>query len=72
MPEDTSAVKEGVLTLEEFLAQAELSGREIREQYNYVLEQFEEGLLFYYTGNVDQISHIMWKTLDPEHPKYDP
>ena len=30
------------------------------------------GLLFYYTGNVDQVSHVMWKTLDPEHPAYDP
>ena len=72
MPEDTAVVKGGVFTVDEFLAQAEIAGREIREQYAYVLEQFDEGLLFYYTGNVDQISHVMWKTLDPGHPAYDP
>jgi len=72
MPEDTKVVDGGVLTVDEFLAQAEIAGREIREQYAYVLGQFDEGLLFYYTGNVDQVSHVMWKTLDPDHPNYDP
>ena len=72
MPEDTKVVQEGVLTIDEFMAQAEIAGRELIEQYEYVLDQFEGGFLFYYTGNVDQISHVMWKTRDPEHPAYDP
>lgn len=72
MPEDTKVLQEGVLAVEEFLAQAEIAGREILEQYEYVLDQFDEGLLFYYTGNVDQVSHMMWKTLDPDHPSYNP
>ena len=72
MPEDTKVIQEGVLTTDEFMAQAEIAGREIAEQYDYVLDQFEDGFLFYYTGNVDQISHVMWKTRDPEHPAYDP
>jgi predicted AlkP superfamily phosphohydrolase/phosphomutase len=72
MPEDTKVLQEGVLEVDEFLAQAAIAGREIREQYDYVLDQFDEGLLFYYTGNIDQISHMMWKTLDPTHPGYDP
>jgi len=72
MPEDTQVMTQGVLTPDEFLAQAEIAGREIVEQYDYVLDQFDSGFLFYYTGNVDQISHIMWKTRDPDHPAYDP
>ncbi len=72
MPEDTKSLVAGVLTTDEFLAQASIAGREIVEQYEFVLDQFEEGLLFYYTGNVDQVSHMMWKVLDPEHPGYDP
>ena len=72
MPEDTAVRENDVFTAEEFLEQAEIAGREIVEQYHYVLDQFDEGLLFYYTGNVDQISHIMWHTLDPDHPAYDP
>ena len=72
MPEDTKVLEEGVLDVDEFLAQAKIAGEEIVEQYEYVLDEFDEGLLFYYTGNVDQISHMMWKTLDPTHPTYDP
>jgi predicted AlkP superfamily phosphohydrolase/phosphomutase len=28
--------------------------------------------LFYYFGNVDQVSHMMWRAMDPQHPAYDP
>ena len=72
MPEDTKVLQEGVLTTDEFLAQASIAGQELFKQYEFVLNEFDQGLLFYYTGNVDQISHIMWKTRDPEHPAYDP
>jgi hypothetical protein len=72
MPEDTRALDEGVLSDREFLEQAELAGSEILEQYPYVLDRFRHGLLFYYFGNGDQVSHMMWRPLDPEHPLYDP
>jgi predicted AlkP superfamily phosphohydrolase/phosphomutase len=72
MPEDTKAVEQGIIDFDEFLQQSEIAGREIVEQYHHVLEQFDDGLLFYYTGNVDQTSHVMWgRTLDPTHPAYD-
>jgi predicted AlkP superfamily phosphohydrolase/phosphomutase len=72
MPEDTKAQESGVLTTEEFLAQAHIAGKEFADQFSYVLEQFDGGLLFFYLGNVDQMSHVMWKVLDPGHPTYDP
>jgi predicted AlkP superfamily phosphohydrolase/phosphomutase len=72
MPEDTKSVESGVLTTEEFLAQARIAGKEFQDQLPYVLDRFEDGLLFFYLGNVDQVSHVMWKVLDPAHPKYDP
>ena len=72
MPEDTKALEGGVLDRDEFLEQAEIAGQEILDQYPYVLENFDRGLLFFYTGNIDQVSHMMWRTLDPEHPAYDP
>ena len=74
MPEETKALTEGVLTVDEFLSQAKIAGDEIADQWDYVLEDFdlEEGFLFYYFGNLDQIAHIMWRTVDPEHPNYDP
>lgn len=76
MPEDTKALSEGVLTRDEFIAQAKIAGGEIKDQFPYVLDDFlsrdGDGLLFYYSGNVDMVSHMMWRTLDPEHPAYDP
>jgi predicted AlkP superfamily phosphohydrolase/phosphomutase len=71
MPEDTKGLKTGVLTEAEFLAQAKIAGDENRAQYKYVLDRFDAGFLFYYFGNVDQVSHMMWRPRDPEHPAYD-
>ncbi|NJL26526.1 MAG: hypothetical protein HC897_00960 [Thermoanaerobaculia bacterium] len=71
MPEDVQALKGGVLTREEFLQQAEIAGQEIADQFPWVLDQFKSGLLFFYTGNVDQISHMMYRAMDPQHPLYD-
>lgn len=72
MPEDTKAQESRVLTTEEFIAQARIAGKEVTDQFPYVLDHFERGLLFFYVGNVDQVSHVMWKVLDPGHPAYDP
>jgi predicted AlkP superfamily phosphohydrolase/phosphomutase len=71
MPEDTKRLKTGVLSEAEFLAQAKIAGDENRTQYRYVLDRFTDGFLFYYFGNVDQVSHMMWRARDPEHPAYD-
>jgi predicted AlkP superfamily phosphohydrolase/phosphomutase len=71
MPEDTKGLKTGVLTPAEFLRQAEIAGEEVRRQYAYTLDRFHDGFLFYYFGNVDQVSHMMWRPRDPQHPAYD-
>ena len=70
MPEDTKALKTGVFTPAEFLEQARIAGDENRRQFSYVLDGFRGGLLFYYFGNVDQVSHMMWRAMDPQHPAY--
>jgi predicted AlkP superfamily phosphohydrolase/phosphomutase len=72
MPEDTKALSGHVFDRDEFLAQAHMAGQEVLDQYPYVLENFDRGLLFFYTGNIDQTSHMMWRSLDPGHPAYDP
>jgi predicted AlkP superfamily phosphohydrolase/phosphomutase len=72
MPEDTKSLSEGVFTVEEFLAQARIAGDEIFEQFKHVLDRFEGQLLFYYFGNLDQISHMLFRAMDPGHPGYDP
>jgi len=70
-PEDTDAIRDGAFDQDEFLAQAALAAGEIRRQYERLLADFDDGLLFNYFGFLDQVSHIMWGATDPEHPAYD-
>lgn len=72
MPEDTKALEDGALEPDEFLAQARLAADEVTRQFDHVLDTYEGGLLFYYVGNLDQVSHMMWRPMDPGHPAYDP
>ena len=71
MPEDTNAFAGGVLTADEFLAQAKIAGDEVAAQYRLLLERFSDGLLFFYFGNADQTQHMMFRAMDPDHPAYD-
>src|SRR5439155_110265 len=34
------------------------------------LDRVQDGLLFYYFGNGDLVSHMMWRAMDPGHPAY--
>jgi len=70
MPEDTKALLAGVLDDREFLQQANLAFQEELKEYYQMLDQFDDGLLFYYFGFADQVSHMMWRPMDPGHPAY--
>jgi predicted AlkP superfamily phosphohydrolase/phosphomutase len=48
-----------------------MAAAEIRRQYERLLADFDDGLLFNYFGFIDQVSHIMWRATDPAHPAYD-
>ncbi|GJM15470.1 MAG: hypothetical protein DHS20C13_07970 [Thermodesulfobacteriota bacterium] len=71
IPEDTKALSEEVLTDNEFLEQTNLVMDEEMKMLEYELERFQSGMLFFYIGRVDQLSHMFWRTMDPKHPAYD-
>jgi predicted AlkP superfamily phosphohydrolase/phosphomutase len=72
MPEDTKALSSGVFDADDFLRQAANSAAENFRQYDYVLDHHDadDGLLFYYFGHVDLVSHMMWRSMDPDAPAY--
>jgi predicted AlkP superfamily phosphohydrolase/phosphomutase len=72
MPEDTNALDNGVFSRAEFMTQSRLAGDEVIHQYKHMLSQFDDGVLFYYFGNLDLTSHMMWRPMDTDHPAYDP
>jgi predicted AlkP superfamily phosphohydrolase/phosphomutase len=65
-PEDTSALRQGVFSLPEFLAQTRLVFEDERKLLRYSLEHFDRGLLFFYFSAIDQNSHMLWGKHDDE------
>ena len=59
-PEDTSALRQGVFTLPEFLSQTRLVFEDERRLLRYSLAHFSNGLLFFYFSVIDQNSHMLW------------
>lgn len=72
IPEDSKALSEGVLDDGEFFQQANIVLGEELKMYEHELNRFKSGLLFFYFGRTDQLAHMFWRTMDPNHPAYDP
>lgn len=70
MPDDTKALTSGVFNDDEFLAQSQLVYDERKRLLAQSLEEYKTGLLFFYTPQVDIISHLYWRAGDPQHPGY--
>ena len=66
IPEDTSALRQGVFTLPQFLAQTRLVFDDERRLLSYSLRHFGQGLLFFYFSVVDENSHMLWGRHEPE------
>ena len=64
--EDTAALRQGVFSLPEYLAQSRLVFDDERKLLRYALAQFREGLLFVYFSSIDQNSHMLWGRHEPE------
>ena len=65
IPEDTSALRQAVFDLPEFLAQSRLVLNDERRLLDDSLRRFTGGLLFFYFSAVDQNSHILWGKHEP-------
>jgi predicted AlkP superfamily phosphohydrolase/phosphomutase len=66
IPQDTSAMRQGVFDLAEFLSQSRLVLNDEKKLLEYSLDHFQEGLLFFYFSSVDQNSHMLWGQHDAE------
>jgi len=66
MAEDTKALRENALTLEQFLEQSHFVLEETRRMFRYELGRFRDGLLFFYVSSVDQNAHMLWGKHDDE------
>jgi predicted AlkP superfamily phosphohydrolase/phosphomutase len=71
-PEETKALSHGIFSNREYVQQANLVLSERRRAFDYELDRFREGLLFFYFSSIDQNTHMMWRTMDPDHHLFEP
>ncbi len=72
MPEDTKALEKDVFSNADFMKQAQIVVDEEIRMAEYELNRLKEGVLFLYFSAIDQIGHVMWRTMAGEetHPAY--
>ena len=75
MAEDVNALKQGVLTDDEFMQQVDSVWKGRNKMLDRALDVYlkddEGGLLFFYYSTVDLAGHMMWRLQDKQHPFYD-
>jgi predicted AlkP superfamily phosphohydrolase/phosphomutase len=72
LPADFKALDHGILDDGQFLDQDDIVLAERTRMFEYELERFDSGILFYYLSSTDQRQHMFWRFLDKECPSYDP
>ncbi|UCE99173.1 MAG: alkaline phosphatase family protein [Planctomycetota bacterium] len=66
--EDHKALSNKVFTDEEYRTQADYVLKERLNLLNYALENYDDGLLFFYFSSTDLQAHMFWWDTDEEHP----
>ncbi|HWF09747.1 MAG TPA: alkaline phosphatase family protein [Bryobacteraceae bacterium] len=66
IPEDTSAMRQGIFDLPQFLTQSRLVLDDEKKLLDDALARFQDGLLFFYFSSVDQNSHMLWGQHDDD------
>ena len=64
--EDTAALRQGVLSRQEYLAQSRLVAEEHLALLRYGVTHLKSGLLFFHFFGVDQNSHLLWGKYERE------
>jgi predicted AlkP superfamily phosphohydrolase/phosphomutase len=70
MPFDFQALKDGVVSDDEFLAQCGAVTDETERMLFHELPRCPSGMLFAYFETPDIIQHMFWRTIDPENALY--
>jgi len=64
--EDTSALRAGALSHQQFLEQSQSVLSDSLRMFRFELDHFRQGLLFFYFSSIDQNSHMLWGKFESE------
>jgi predicted AlkP superfamily phosphohydrolase/phosphomutase len=70
LPTDTSALNHRIISDEEYVKQAQIVLQETLAIFDYEWSRFDSGFFFLYVSNTDQDAHMLWRNMDPTHPKH--
>jgi predicted AlkP superfamily phosphohydrolase/phosphomutase len=70
LPCDTKAFDYDIINDEEYVGQAELVLEERMKLFEHQWARFDKGLFFFYVSSTDQDAHMLWRNMDPTHPKH--
>jgi predicted AlkP superfamily phosphohydrolase/phosphomutase len=69
MPEETSALRDGVFSDDDYLRQVALVQEDSRAMLELALDRFESGdATFVYLSDIDLQCHMLWRHADPKYP----
>jgi predicted AlkP superfamily phosphohydrolase/phosphomutase len=70
MPEETNALRDGVFTDDDYLAQVALVQEDSRAMLALALDRFAPGdATFVYLSDIDLQCHMLWRHADPKDPR---
>jgi len=70
MAEDTKALEHGVFEDSEFIDQTDIVLDERWKMLRSVLDDYEDGFLFFYVSTIDLSCHMLWRNVDDKHPAH--
>jgi hypothetical protein len=69
MPEETSALRDGVFSDDDYVRQVALVQKDSRAMLELALDRFDPGdATFVYLSDIDLQSHMLWRHADPKYP----
>jgi predicted AlkP superfamily phosphohydrolase/phosphomutase len=69
MPEETGALRDGVFSDDDYLAQVALVQQDSRAMLELALDRFAPGdATFVYLSDIDLQCHMLWRHADPKYP----
>ena len=72
LAEETKGLEDKVLDDEDFIKQCDFITEERRKMLDYALDNFDDGLLFFYFSSIDLRCHMMFRHTTDGHPAADP
>ncbi|MBW1765078.1 MAG: alkaline phosphatase family protein, partial [Deltaproteobacteria bacterium] len=70
--EDYNALKDGVFSDDDFIKQADIVLEERLKLLDYALNDYDDGLLYFYFSSTDMQAHMLWWDSQEKHPTRSP